>query len=118
VADGSWLLGFSPEQIGASANRIGMSFVVLAITAVAFIRLRQRWLRVALLYVSGLFSLIMVASYAGRGLSMAAFLFLNAIMFALLIAPALIERRLRSRENAGRALVAEDGVAGAGSSQS
>ena len=118
VADGGWLLGFSPEQMIASASHIGLSFVALAITAVAFIRLRQRWLRVLLLYVSGFFSLIMVVSYADRGLSFPAFLLLNAIMFALLLTPALIERRLRRRERADDEFIAGQQVADAGSGHS
>jgi hypothetical protein len=113
VADGGGFLGLNPDQITASAGRIGLSFVVLAITAVAFIRLRQRWLRVVLLHISGFFSLIMVASYADRGLSFPAFLFLNVIMLALLFTPALIERRLRRKEQDGEEVLVGDRIADA-----
>lgn len=99
VADSGKPLGVSTEQIVASAGSIGLSFVILGVTAVAFIRLRQRRLRAILLHISGFLSLVMVASFSNRGLSLPAIVLLNAIMVVLLLAPALIERRLRHRES-------------------
>ena len=98
VADSGRPLGVSTEQIVASAGHIGLSFLILGVTAVAFIRLRQRRLRAILLHTSGFLSLILVASFSSRGLSFPAIILLNAIMVTLLLAPALIERRLRHRE--------------------
>lgn len=117
VADSGKPLGISPEQIAASAGHIGLSFVILAVTAVAFIRLRQRRLRVILLHISGLLSLVLVASYADRGLSFPALVLLSAIMFVLLLAPALIERRLRRRERERGELASLVQVADAGNSR-
>jgi MFS family permease len=93
------LLALSLEQIQQSARWIGLTFLALGATVAAFVRLRQRWLKVTLLVVSGFLTLIMVACYAGGRLSLPAFLALNLVMLGLLLVPALLERRLRrSRE--------------------
>ncbi len=47
-------LKLSLEHIRYFAPWIGLSFLALAVTTAAFIRLRQRWLRVVLLFLSGL----------------------------------------------------------------
>lgn len=88
-------LELSLEQIHYFAPWIGLSFLTLAITVAAFIRLRQRWLRVALLLLSGLLTLTMVACYSEGRLSLPAFLVLTLIMLGLLLSPALVERRIR-----------------------
>ena len=88
-------LELSLERIHQLAPWIGLSFLTLAATAAAFIRLRQRWIRVALLFMSGLLTLIMVACYAQEGLGVPAFSVLILIMLGLLISPALVEQRIR-----------------------
>jgi len=95
VAEEGQLLVLSLDQIQQSARWIGLSFLALGATVAAFIRLRQRWLKVTLLVVSGFLTLIMVACYARGRLSLPAFLVLNLVMLGLLLAPALLERRLR-----------------------
>ena len=88
-------LELSLERIQQCAPWIGLSFLTLAATAAAFIRLRQRWLRVALLFMSGPLILIMVACYAQGRLGLPAFSVLILIMLGLLISPALVEQRIR-----------------------
>lgn len=88
-------LELSLERIYYSAPWIGLSFLALAVTAAVFIRLRQRWLKVALLLISGLLTLIMVSCYAEGRLGLPAFSVLNLIMLGLLLSPALVERRIR-----------------------
>jgi hypothetical protein len=95
VAEEGQLLVLSMEQIQQSARWIGLSFLALGTTVAAFIRLRQRWLKVTLLVVSGFSTLVMVACYAGGRLSFPTFLALNLVMLGLLLAPALLERRFR-----------------------
>jgi len=86
---------FSLERLRDFAPWIGLSFLALAATVTAFIRLRQRWLKISVLFVSGLFSLTLVVYYAGGGLSWPAFLVLIMVMFGLFLTPALLERKLR-----------------------
>jgi len=89
------LLELNLERIHYFAPWIGLSFLALAVTAAAFIRLRQRWLRIALLLISGLLTLIMVACYTEGRLGLPAFSVLALIMLGILLSPALVERRLR-----------------------
>jgi hypothetical protein len=88
-----------PEQwlvrIQYFAPWIGLSFLALSVTVVTFIRLRQRWLKVSVLVMSGLITLTMVAYYTGGRLSLSAFLLLLVVMLNLMLSPALVERRLR-----------------------
>jgi hypothetical protein len=88
-------LEFSLEHIRYFAPWIGLSFSVLALTAAAFIRLRQRWLRVALLVISGFLTLTMVAVYAEGRLGLPELLVLTIVMTGFLLFPALMERRIR-----------------------
>lgn len=88
-------LELSLEYIHHFAPWIGLSFLALAVTVAAFIRLRQRWLRAALLLISGLLTLIMVAYYSEGRFSLPAFSVLTLIMLGLLLSPALMERRIR-----------------------
>ncbi len=85
----------SVQRLYDLAPWIGMSFLALAATVAAFIRLRQRWLKVGILGVSGLSTLAMVAYYAEGKLSWPTFLVLILIMFGLFLTPALVERRIR-----------------------
>jgi len=95
--------GFSFSEFGLYALYdyapwIGLSFLALGISVAIFIRLRQRWLRVALLFTSGLLTLTMVACYANGRLHLSAFLLLILVMAGLISGPALLERKLRSGE--------------------
>ena len=74
---------------------IGLSFLALCVTVATFIRLRERWLKLSVLVVSGLITLTMVAYYAQDRLNLSAFLVLIVVMLNLLLSPALVERRLR-----------------------
>jgi len=85
----------SLERVRSFAPWIGASFLALAITAAVFIRLRQRWLKTAVLLTSGLLILIMVACYAEGRLGWLTLSILMLVMLGLFLTPALLERRLR-----------------------
>jgi len=86
---------FSIERLYDYAPRIGLSFLVLAAAAAAFIRLRKRWLRVAILIISGLLTLTLVAGYAWGRLGLPTFLVLILLMLSIFLIPALLEPRIR-----------------------
>ena len=88
---------FSAQRLQDLAPWIGLSFLILAASVAVFIRLRQRWLKVAILVVTGLLTLAMVAYYAGGRLSWPVFLVLILVMFGLFLTPALVERKVRHR---------------------
>lgn len=89
---------FSTQRLQDFAPWIGLSFLALAAAVATFVRLRQRWLKIAILVVSGLLTLTMVAYYADGRLSMTAFSVLILAMLGLFLSPALIERKIRKRE--------------------
>jgi len=87
--------GLSLERIYALAPWIGLSFLALGLSVTLFVRLRQRWLKVSVLLVTGLLSLTLVACYAEGRLSLLAFLLLLLIMLGVFLTPALLERRVK-----------------------
>jgi hypothetical protein len=93
----NWYLGLNLEQISILANWIGLTFVILAATALVFFRVRQRWLKVAVLPASGLSILIIIVFYASTKLNFGTFLFLVLIMAGLIFSPALLEKRLKQK---------------------
>jgi len=107
----------SVQRLYDLAPWIGLSFLALAAAVAAFVRLRQRWLKVAILVVSGLSTLAMVAYYAEGRLSWPAFLVLILVMFGLFLTPALVERRIRRRRvwRLAQMLVSSEGGNAAGS---
>jgi len=99
-----WVLAIAPQsnftayslpRIYEFAPCIALSFLTLALTIAAFLRLRQRWLRATLLVISGLLTLTMITLYTDGRLSLPAFLVLALAMGGLFLIPALLERRLR-----------------------
>ena len=86
----------SLERVYYYAPWIGLSFMVLALTIAAFIRLRQRWLRVGLLAASGLVTLSLIVYYSTGKLNNLAFLGPVMVMWGVLLFPPLLERRLRN----------------------
>ena len=101
-----WFLAVSPEgkftetsmqRVYYYAPWIGMSFLVLALTIAMFIRLRQRWLRIGLLAISGLLTLTLVIYYTSGRLNTPTFLGLILVMWGVFLVPPLLERRIRNR---------------------
>ena len=79
---------------------IGLSFLSLAITVALFIYFRQRWLKVAVLILSGLLTLAMVAYQADGRLRLVIFLALIFVLLGLFLTPALLDRKIRDRTSA------------------
>jgi len=91
--------GYSIQRVHEFAPCIGLSFLALALTIVTFTRLRQRWLRIGLLFIAGILTLTMIAYYADGRLGLLAFLVLGLAMGGLLLIPALLERRIRKSKS-------------------
>ncbi len=86
---------FSIERLRDFASWVGLSFLALGVSVAIFIRLRQRWLRVAILIISGLLTLTIVAGYAWSQLGLHTFLVLILLMLSIFLVPALLERKIR-----------------------
>ena len=101
-----WFLAVSPDwKITASsleratlmAPWIGLSFLALALTIAAFIRIRQRWLRISLLVLSGVITLSLVVRYAYGQINTPMFVGLILVMWGVFLVPIILERRFRNR---------------------
>jgi hypothetical protein len=99
-----WFLAVEPinklpehwlQRIDDFAPWMGLTFLALGLTVATFIRVRKRWLRVAVLVVSGLITLTMISYYTEGKLSLPALLILIVVMLLLLLSPALVERTLK-----------------------
>jgi len=95
LVPGGYITAQTLERVNYFAPWIALSFLILALTIAAFIRLRQRWLRIALLIISGLLTLTMVVYYVGGRLNVQAFAGLILVMWGLFLIPPLLERVLR-----------------------
>ena len=87
------------EYVKVFGLPIGLSFVILAASVGLFIRLRQRWLKIALLLVSGILTLSLVAYYAQGRLSLPAFSILIFVILALFVTPAALEHKIRQNQS-------------------
>jgi hypothetical protein len=96
-----WFLAISPsgkineyslQRLYYFAPWIGLSFLILAATIAAFLRLRQRSLRVGLLAVSGMLTLTLVVYYSTGRLDTPTFFGLMLVMWGVFLAPPLLER--------------------------
>ncbi len=87
--------GYSVQHIYELAPWIGLSFLALAVSVGIFIRLRQRWLKQAVLFLSGVLTLVIVVYYTDGRLSLTAFSFLVLIMLGLFLVPALLRRKIK-----------------------
>jgi len=92
---------FSLEQLRHFAPGIGLSFLLLAASVAIFIRFRQRWLKAAVLPISGLLTLTLVAYYTEGRLGVPTFLVLVLVVLGLFITPALLEHKIRHSDKRG-----------------
>jgi uncharacterized protein YoaH (UPF0181 family) len=95
VSTGARFTASSLQRLYYFAPSIGLSFLALALTIAIFIRLRQRWLRIGLLNISGLLTLTLVVYYTSR-LNTPTFLGLLLVMWGVFFIPPLLERRLKT----------------------
>jgi hypothetical protein len=96
VSPGARFTEYSLQRVYYFAPWIGLSFSALALTIAAFIRLRQRWLRIGLLIISGLLTLTLVVYYTSGRLNTPTFLGLILVMWGVFLIPPLLERRFRN----------------------
>jgi len=93
IQSGGFLHGLEPW--------IALSFLALAGMVIIFTRLKKRWLRVGVLLVAALVILTMMASASGRSVNLANLVVLAIIALAIILGPALVDRRLGPQEEDG-----------------
>jgi hypothetical protein len=75
---------------------IGISFLALAFGVISFVRIRRRWLKVAVLFMTGVITLGLISSYAGGHIEFVALLLLILLLVSIFLIPALLENGVRS----------------------
>jgi hypothetical protein len=78
---------------------VALSFLALAGIVIIFTRLKKRWLRVGVLLVAGLVILTIMASASGESVNLANMVVLAIIALAIILGPALVDRRMGPRES-------------------
>lgn len=94
-----WMGGlpaYSLERLRFFAPWIGLSFLALGLAVVTFVRLRKRWLKIAVLFLTGFTTLVLVALYAWGRLELLVFLGLVLLMTGIFLLPAILENGLRT----------------------
>jgi len=86
------------EQLFEFASLIALSFAVLALTVVTFIRIRQRWAKVGALLTLEVLTLIMIGLGGKSAIGFGGWLILALLALLLLLGPALLERKIREAD--------------------
>jgi len=94
---GGRLPDLGAQRLHDFTSWIGISFLALGVSVAVFIRLGQRWSRLAVLIISGFLTLTMVTAYAWNQLGLNTFLGLLLLMLSIFLIPALLDRKIRRR---------------------
>ena len=86
------------EQLFEFASLIALSFAVLALTVVTFIRIRQRWAKVGALLTLEVLTLVMIGLGGKSAIGFGGWLILVLLALLLLLGPALLERKIREAD--------------------
>jgi hypothetical protein len=74
---------------------IGASFLVLAFGVVTFVRIRRRWLKIAVLFLTGAITLSLISVYAAGQLSLMGLLLLMIFLGSIFLIPAWLDKGKR-----------------------
>jgi hypothetical protein len=94
-----WMGNFNvetEERLYNNAPWIGISFLALAFGVVTFVRIRRRWLKIAVLFMSGAIALTLISSYARGRMDFIVLLLLILLLVSIFLVPALLENGVRT----------------------
>jgi hypothetical protein len=75
---------------------LGLSFMSLGFGVVTFVRIRKRWLKISVLFLTGIITLMLVTSYTWGKISTTNFLLLFLLLASIFLIPALLENGVKS----------------------
>ncbi len=87
---------FSIERVYYYGPWIGISFLSLALGVISFVRVRRRWLKITVLFMTGVIALSLASSYAWGRLDLITVLLLMLFLGSIFLIPALLENGVRS----------------------
>jgi hypothetical protein len=91
-----WRLGFDTSRFTNYGPWIGISFLSLAFGVISFVRIRRRWLKVAVLFLTGAIALALISGYSWGRISFVDFLLLMLLLTSIFLIPALLENGVRT----------------------
>jgi hypothetical protein len=91
-----WHIGFDSSRFITYGPWIGISFLSLAFGVVSYVRIRRRWMKVSVLFMTGLIALSLITGYTWGRISLINFLLLLLILASIFLIPALLENGVRS----------------------
>jgi hypothetical protein len=83
-------------RISPYDSSIGVSFLALAFGVITFVRIRKRWLKITVLFMTGIITLGLISSYAGGRIGFVELLLLILLLVSIFLAPALLANGVRS----------------------
>jgi len=91
-----WQLGFDTASFVTYGPWIGISFFIPSFGVVSFVRIRRRWLKVSVLFMTGVITLALIAGYTQGRISFVYLLLLILLLASIFLIPALLENGVRS----------------------
>ena len=88
--------GFNVDSLTEYGPWIGLSFLALALSVIWFVRLRQRWLKISSLFITGVISTALISAYAWGRIEFITFLLLILFQTSIFLIPALLDSGARS----------------------
>jgi hypothetical protein len=85
------------ERLSYYGTSIGLSFLALAVGVISFVRIRRRWLKIAVLFLTGVIALALFGIYASGQLSIMGLLLLMLMLGSIFLIPAWMDSGVRSR---------------------
>lgn len=99
VVDDDGLFKFKVEYINEFSLSIAFSFLLLALTAAIFVRLRKRYLRTTLLIASQLVLVFIIALYANGRISIPLFAVTVVFIVLALILLSVLDKKIRNNKH-------------------
>lgn len=84
------------DRVLANGPWIGICFLALAIGVVTFVRIRKRWLKVAVLFMTGVIALGLLTAYTWGRISLIQFLLLILMLTSIFLIPAMLENGVKT----------------------
>ncbi|MBN1190742.1 MAG: hypothetical protein JXA46_13390 [Dehalococcoidales bacterium] len=91
-----WRLGFDDNRFMVFGPWIGISFLSLAFGVLSFVRIRRRWMKIAVLFMTGAIALALISGYSWGRISFIDFLLLMLLLVSIFLIPALLENGVRT----------------------
>jgi hypothetical protein len=84
------------DRVWANGPWIGVCFLALAFGVVTFVRIRRRWLKIAVLFMTGVIALGLLTAYTWGRISLIEFLLLILMLTSIFLVPAMLENGVKT----------------------